>query len=221
VRKLAKREDARSAARDKVERDLALVARSRAPYGAAKSEDEAQWRAVEARKVWVETRERERERKAEARARASWDARVGYKAHGDVVEIAKESESARVRFFEARLERALVLYYETKGEEAKTLDAFNWFYGRGLDANDGRGNNSKSLGYMLQAILKAQAPRALAELLFVALNGAKNGALLATFPNEALTLAIERLEDAKGFDLLADDELEQLEAVKAFVARGE
>ena len=203
------------AERAEAERAAAKVKPS-APYAAATCEREATARVVEAYDAWVEIGDSLKSLKDAARASESWDQNVGYKAFREVMAEVTAYDAARIRYVETRLERALTLFYEAKGEESKTLDAFNWYYGRDFDANDGA--NGKSLTYMLPAVLKAQAPRAVAELFFVALNGGKNGTPCASFPEKPLQQAIGRLEDAAEFDLLDEDELAQLAAMKAFVA---
>ena len=224
---MQKREDTREFLKEKAAREeaakIAAKVKPSAPYAAATSESQATARVVEAYDAWLAIGENLKALKDAARASEKWDQSVGYKAFREVMVEVAAYDAARIRYVETRLERALVLFYEAKGESEtgyKTLDAFNWYYGRDFDANDGA--NAKSLTYMLPAVLKAQAPRAVAELFFVALNGGKNGMPCGvSYPEKPLQQAIGRLEDAAEYDLLEEDELAQLVAMKAFVAESD
>jgi hypothetical protein len=211
-RKLTKREEVREVERERVERRAkeALEAKNRppAPYAAATSEREATERVDEAFGKLTEASEVLRERKERARGSEEWDANVGYRAHRDVMEALREFETARIRCVETRLERGLCLFTEVKGDgDWKTLDAFNWRYGAALE-----GENAKCLEYMLPAVCKANAPRAVAEICAVALDGGKTGPI--ELSQNVIKQAVKKLEDADEFDLLSDEEAAVLHALR-------
>ena len=110
---------------------------------------------------------------------------------------------------ETRLERGLCLYTEVKGDgDWKTLDAFNWRYGAGLE-----GENARCLEFMLPAACKANAHRAVAEICAVALEGGKAGPI--ELSQKVIKQAVKKLEDADEFDLLSDEEADVLAALRA------
>ena len=129
---------------------------------------------------------------------------VGYKGHPEVMEAVLAYERAKVRWLETRLERAL---HEAKGDGG-VLEAFNWYYGETFQARDGA--NSKSLGYMLPAVMKTSTPRAVSEICAVSLE------VGAELPVKARALAIVTLESARSN--LDEEGVETLAALKAGAA---
>ncbi len=186
-----------------MEREAKARERRPAPEAAATT------RVVEAHTELCARAETLKTLKTAARESPSWDQSRGYKAHPDVMAALREFEAARRRHVETRLERALVLFAEAKGDgDFKTLESFNWYYGESFGAREGA--NAKSLSYMLSAALKTTAFRAVSEMCLVSLTAESDGPI----PLPGRAQAVAKLEEAAEFDLLETEDVEVLEALK-------
>ena len=194
-----------------MEREAKARERRPAPKAAATTEAEATTRVAEAHAELCARAETLKTLKTAARESPSWDQSRGYKAHPDVMAALREFEAVRRRHTETRLERALVLFAEAKGDgDFKTLESFNWYYGESFGAREGA--NAKSLSYMLGAALKTTAYRAVSEMCLVSLTAESDGPI--PLPAKCVAQAVVKLEEAAEFDLLETEDVEVLEALK-------
>lgn len=214
-----RKEDKREQVRDfkalvkrrEMEKEAKARERRPAPEAAATTEAEATARVEDAIAELSARAETLKTLKTAARESPSWDQSRGYKAHPDVMAALREFEAARRRHVETRLERALVLFAEAKGDgDFKTLESFNWYYGEGFGAREGA--NAKSLSYMLGAALKTTAFRAVSEMCLISLTAERDGPV--PLPVKVRAQAVAKLKEAAEFDLLESEDVEVLEALK-------
>jgi len=142
------------------------------PTSAALSLGEANERVREADSKFQSAVDSTREIKKMKRESEEWDPQVGYGKFREVVEQVSEMNGLRVRTYETRLERAVFLIELAKalgneendakgisddavvandvGVVGKTLDAFDWVYGKELVDE----SNARTLEFMLRASQK-------------------------------------------------------------------
>ena len=142
------------------------------PTSAALSLGEANERVREADSKFQSAVDSTREIKKMKRESEEWDPQVGYGKFREVVEQVSEMNGLRVRTYETRLERAVFLIELAKalgneendakgisddavvandvGAVGKTLDAFDWVYGKELVDE----SNARTLEFMLRASQK-------------------------------------------------------------------
>ena len=176
ARKVQLREDAREMQRRREERERRereeMERRPEPPMSAALSLGEANERVREADSKFQSAVDSTREIKKMKRESEEWDPQIGYGKFREVVEQVSEMNGLRVRTYETRLERAVFLIELAKalGNEendakgisddavvandvkavGKTLDAFDWVYGKELVDE----SNARTLEFMLRASQK-------------------------------------------------------------------